>query len=61
MQFVENDSAFITQADFGRFLGVSRGTAKKYLAGLEAIDGRYYYVPDVADHLWSLVTRGDAK
>ena len=57
MQYeVCSGSPFITQTSFAHFLGVSRGTAKKYLDGLDAIDGKYYFIPDVADRLMSRVS-----
>ena len=60
-QYSVEGSVFITQSGFGKFLGVSRGTARKYLEGIEAIDGKYYYIPDVVDHLWAKKAAGGGR
>lgn len=42
----------ITKTEFQRFIGIKKADhVKKYLAGLEAIDGKYYLISDVAGTL----------
>ncbi len=45
--------AFVTAAQFAGLMGMKdQGYAKRtYLKGLEAVDGKYYFIPDVAKKL----------
>jgi len=50
LEKVTEKQGFITAAQFARFMGrtnVSKCKAK-YLDGLDRIDGKYYFVPEVA-------------
>lgn len=50
-----NGSSFIIQADLMKYLGVgSHHTVEKYLDGLERINGRYYFIPDIAESMLRL-------
>ncbi len=43
---------FITRADLARFLGIKDPhCVDKYLAGLQRIGNKYYFIPDVAEAL----------
>jgi len=44
-------ASFITGEQFMGYFGVSRSTAQRKLRGLERIDGKYYFIPDVVDEL----------
>ena len=50
MEQASKTQGFITAAQFTRFMGRSNVTKckDKYLTGLERIDGKYYFIPDVA-------------
>lgn len=43
-------AGMITVAEFAAFMAQTNHdrVKKKYLIGLEAVDGKYYYIPDVA-------------
>lgn len=40
-------ASFITKAQFKDYVGFSRATADRKLRGLEKVDGKYYFIPDV--------------
>ena len=42
---------FITQADLARCMNMQSRRAKRYLQDLESVDGKYYFIPDVAEVL----------
>lgn len=43
---------FITLSGIQNYLGVkSHHSVEKYLAGLDRINGKYYFIPDVADSI----------
>ncbi len=47
---------FITKADLARFIGVKDARyIDKYLASLQKLGGKYYFIPDVAE---SMMERG---
>lgn len=50
---VAEGQAFITCTQLSRALGIkhSENVKKEYLTGLEAVNGRYYLIRDVADVL----------
>ena len=41
---------FITATEFARFMGCTNiyKCQQKYLKGLDRLDGKYYFIPDVA-------------
>ncbi len=47
--------SFITASQFARLMGCSNvdKCKNKFLSGLERIDGKYYFIPDVAAVLLS--------
>lgn len=46
----EADGAiFITQTDVARYFKIQPRRAKRYLQDLESVDGKYYFIPDVAE------------
>ena len=49
---------FITASKFARFMGRTNISKCKeeYLSGLERVDGKYYFIPDVAKVLLSRVS-----
>lgn len=48
----EAGAGFITRQGLSRFMGVKDPrNVDKYLAGLERVSGKYYFIPDVADSL----------
>ena len=55
MERYVNGASFITSEEFKGFLNVSRSTAQRKLAGLERIDGKYYYIPDVVEMLFDRI------
>lgn len=53
-------AAVITRQELAHFLGVKNPAhADRYLAGLQRISGKYYFIPDVADRLMEHVTVND--
>ena len=42
---------FITQAVLAKCMNMQSRRAKRYLVGLESVDGKYYFIPDVAEAL----------
>ena len=52
MKHAVNGSSFINRTDLMKYLGVgSHHTVEKYLHGLERLNNRYYFVPDVAEQM----------
>lgn len=50
-----NGSSFIIKSDLMKYLGVgSHHTIEKYVNDLERINGRYYFIPDVAESMLRL-------
>ena len=50
-----DSTKFTTQAELMRKMGIkNKQSIKKYLAGLEAVDGKYYLIADVARRLKQL-------
>jgi hypothetical protein len=49
---------FITASQFARFIGVSNVSQckYKYLSGLDKVDGKYYFIPDVAAALMNHIS-----
>lgn len=47
--------AFITAAQFAEVMGIKTVSHAKraFLSGLECVDGKYYFIPDVAAELIS--------
>ena len=43
--------SFITRTEFAELLGISPKNIGNRLDGLERIDGKYYFVPDIAQRL----------
>lgn len=41
----------ITRKNLAKYFGTTEKTVERYLAGLEAVDGKYYFIQDVADSL----------
>lgn len=56
MEQVSKTQGFITASQFARFMGRTNVSKckDKYLSGLERIDGKYYFIPDVAKVLMNL-------
>ena len=44
-------SEFITKQQFCGYMGVSRSTADRKLKGIEKVNGKYYFIRDVADRI----------
>ncbi len=57
MKKSSESEGFITAAKVAKFLGVTNVSQckYKYLSGLERVDGKYYFIPDVANVLMSRV------
>lgn len=54
-RFVGNDGGFITISGIANYIGVkSHHSVDKYVNGLERINGKYYFIPDVADQMMRL-------
>lgn len=51
MERYVNGASFITSGQLMGFLNVSRSTAQRKLRGLESLDGKYYFIPDVVEKL----------
>lgn len=48
---------FVTKACLVKFMGVKRTeTVGRYVSGLQAVDGKYYFIPEVAEKIMSNVT-----
>ncbi len=49
---------FITASQFARFIGVSNVSQckYKYLSGLDKVDDKYYFIPDVATVLMNHIS-----
>lgn len=48
-------SGFITISGIAKYIGVrSHHSVDKYVDGLERINGKYYFIPDVADRMVQL-------
>ena len=52
---VGETQAFITAAQFAEVMGIKTVNHAKraFLSGLECVDGKYYFIPDVAAELIS--------
>ncbi len=50
-----NGASFVTQKQVADFLGVSRDTARRKLQTLQSVDGKYYFVPEVAQTIFNSV------
>jgi hypothetical protein len=58
-QSVGDGRGFITLSDIAKYIGVkSHHSVDKYVNGLDRINGKYYFIPDVAD---SILRTGDVK
>lgn len=44
-------AAFITKRQYQTYMGISRTTAERQLTGLERVNGKYYFIRDVAAKL----------
>lgn len=45
---------FATKTDIAEWFGVKdRHTVNRILGGLKSVDGKYYFIPEVADVLWA--------
>ena len=54
-RFVGNNGGFITISGIANYIGVkSHHSVDKYVNGLERINGKYYFIPDVADSMLRL-------
>ena len=54
-RFVGNDGGFITISGIANYIGVkSHHSVDKYVIGLDRINGKYYFIPDVADSMLKL-------
>lgn len=54
-RFVGNDGGFITISGIANYLGVrSHHSVDKYVIGLDRLNGKYYFIPDVADSMLRL-------
>lgn len=53
-----NSEGFITASQFARFIGVSNVSQckYKYLSGLDKVDDKYYFIPDVATVLMNHIS-----
>lgn len=50
------NSGFITRKKFADYMGVSDAhNVDKYLSGLDRVNGKYYFIPDVAENLYRMV------
>ena len=57
---VGDGQGFITLSGIAKYIGVrSHHSVDKYVNGLERINGKYYFIPDVADSILRL--GGDIK
>lgn len=53
--FVPDGGGFITLSGIAKYIGVrSHHSVDKYVVGLERINGKYYFIPDVADRMVQL-------
>lgn len=58
-RFVGSDGGLITRSGIQQYVGVkSHHSVDKYVHGLERINGKYYFIPDVAE---SMLRTGGAK
>lgn len=58
-RFVGNDGGFITISGIANYLGVrSHHSVDKYVNGLDRLNGKYYFIPDVAE---SMLRTGGVK
>lgn len=46
-----NGAAFMTKRQFANFLGVSYSTANRKLRGIDPVDGKYFFIKDIAKKL----------
>ena len=54
-RFVGNNGGFITISGIANYIGVkSHHSVDKYVNGLERINGKYYFIPDVAESMLRL-------
>ncbi len=55
MEQAAETQGFITASQFARFMGCTNISKckYKYLSGLDRVDGKYYFIPDVAAVLMS--------
>lgn len=55
MEQASKAQGFITASQFARFMGCTNISKckNKYLSNLERVDGKYYFIPDVAAVLMS--------
>ncbi len=45
-------SSFLTRQNFAKYMGIKNPqNIDKYLRGLERVDGKYYFIPDIAEAL----------
>lgn len=43
---------FITKQKLADYMGIKKqGYINRYVAGLERVDNKYYFIPDVADNI----------
>ena len=49
MEKFVNGSSFMTISDYASFMNFSITSAKRKLYGLERVEGKYYFIPDIAD------------
>lgn len=53
----ETGQVFITKTQLAKCMGIKRAEhVDRYLDGLDKIDGKYYFVPDVAKRLMERMT-----
>ena len=51
-RFVGNDGGFITISGIANYIGVkSHHSVDKFVNGLERINNKYYFIPDVAEQM----------
>lgn len=55
MEEASGTKGFITASQFARFMGLNNISKckYKYLSGLDRVEGKYYFIPDVAAVLMS--------
>jgi len=49
MEKFVNGSSFMTLSDYASFMNFSISSAQRRLYGLERVDGKYYFIPDIAE------------
>ncbi len=50
LEKVSDSQGFVTATQFAKFMGIKTSTyaEKRFLSDLECVDGKYYFIPDIA-------------